>query len=144
MSLQKQPSRRLLKKRCSKNMQQIYSRPPMPKCDLTSKSHFDMGVLLWICCIFSEHLFHRTPMGGCFFVRHNLHLCLSFRSVFACTTKYNEAFVIHKRKKESWYPHVTIINHVTIYEKTPWKYWICFYSTSYLVNALLIVSYNFI
>ena len=29
-------------------------------------SHFGMGVLLWICCIFSEHLFFRTPLGGCF------------------------------------------------------------------------------
>ena len=27
-----------------------------------------MGVLLWICCIFSEHLFVRTPLEGCFFM----------------------------------------------------------------------------
>ena len=30
------------------------------------KSHFAMGVLLYICCIFSEHLFLRTPLEGCF------------------------------------------------------------------------------
>ena len=30
---QKQPSRSLLKKRCSENIQQIYGRTPMPKCD---------------------------------------------------------------------------------------------------------------
>ena len=30
------------------------------------KSHFDMGVFLYICCIFSEHLFLRTPLDGCF------------------------------------------------------------------------------
>ena len=30
------------------------------------KSHFGMGVLLEICCIFSEHLFLRTPLDGCF------------------------------------------------------------------------------
>ena len=30
------------------------------------KSHFGMGVLLKICCIFSEHLFFRTPLSGCF------------------------------------------------------------------------------
>ena len=30
------------------------------------KSHFGMGVLLQICCIFSEHLFIRTPLDGCF------------------------------------------------------------------------------
>ena len=33
MILQKQPSRGVLQKRCSENMQQIYRRPPMPKCD---------------------------------------------------------------------------------------------------------------
>ena len=31
--LQKQPSRGVLRKRCSENMQQIYRRTPMPKCD---------------------------------------------------------------------------------------------------------------
>ena len=30
---QKQPSRGVLSKRCSKNMQQIYRRIPMPMCD---------------------------------------------------------------------------------------------------------------
>ena len=30
----KQPSRRVLKKSCSENMQQIYRRTPMPKCDV--------------------------------------------------------------------------------------------------------------
>ena len=30
---QKQPSRGVLRKRCSQNMQQIYKRTPMPKCD---------------------------------------------------------------------------------------------------------------
>ena len=31
--VQKQPSRGVLKKRCSENMTQIYRRTPMPKCD---------------------------------------------------------------------------------------------------------------
>ena len=30
----KQPSRGVLRKKCSENMQQIYRRTPMPKCDL--------------------------------------------------------------------------------------------------------------
>ena len=30
---QKQPSRGVLRKRCSENMQHIYRRTPMPKCD---------------------------------------------------------------------------------------------------------------
>ena len=34
------------------------------------KSHFDMGVLQYISCIFSEHLVIRTPLGGCFCSTH--------------------------------------------------------------------------
>ena len=52
------------------------------------------------------------------------------RTVFACITKYNEAVVIRKRK--SWYPHVTIINDVTLYEKTYWKCWIWWYWMPYV------------
>ena len=40
-------SRDVLRKRCSENMQQIYSRTPMSKCEATLlKSHFVMSVLL--------------------------------------------------------------------------------------------------
>ena len=58
-SSQKQPSRGVLKKSCSKNIQQIYRRTPMPKCDFNK-------VGKQLCWIFSEHLFLRTPLGGCF------------------------------------------------------------------------------
>ena len=41
----------------------------MAKCDFHNaaflKSHFAMGVLLYICRIFSEHLFLKTPLGDC-------------------------------------------------------------------------------
>ena len=33
MNIQKQPSRGVPRERCSENMQQIYRRTPMPKCD---------------------------------------------------------------------------------------------------------------
>ena len=33
------------------------------------KSQLSMGVSLKICCIFSEHLFLRTPLGGCLWIR---------------------------------------------------------------------------
>ena len=33
LNLQKQPPRGVPRKRCSENMQQIYRRAPMPKCD---------------------------------------------------------------------------------------------------------------
>ena len=67
---QKQPFRSVLKKRCSENMQQIYRKVLMPKCDFK--------IALWhgfspvICCIFSEHLFLRTPLASCF--------CVSYKS----------------------------------------------------------------
>ena len=47
-NFQKQLLRGVPRKRCSENMQQIYKRTPMPKCD------------------FKEHLLLRTPLGGCF------------------------------------------------------------------------------
>ena len=43
----KQPSRGVLRKRCSEKMQQIYRRTPMPKCDFNKVTkHFGMVVLL--------------------------------------------------------------------------------------------------
>ena len=38
MNYQKQPPRDVLNKRCSENMQQIYRRTPMPKCDFNKVS----------------------------------------------------------------------------------------------------------
>ena len=35
MNIQKQPSRGVPRKRCSKTMQQIYRRTPMPKCNFS-------------------------------------------------------------------------------------------------------------
>ena len=60
--------------RCSENMLQSYRRTPMPKCDFKPKCHFNkletllksdfgMGVL-----IFSEYLFLRTRLAGCFWI----------------------------------------------------------------------------
>ena len=46
---QKQPPKGVSTKRCSENLQQIYRRPPMPKCNFNKvplQSHFGMGVLL--------------------------------------------------------------------------------------------------
>ena len=86
--LQKQPSRDVLRKRCSENMQQIYRSIPMPNCDFNKvakatflKSHSDIDVFLLICCIFSEHLFLRAPLKGCF--------CTS---IFSLTRPVNAAF----------------------------------------------------
>ena len=58
--VQKQLSVGVLRKRCSKNIQQIYRRTPVSKCDF-NKVAFGMGVLLYIYWISSEHLFTRIP-----------------------------------------------------------------------------------
>ena len=63
--LKKQPSRGVLKKRCSENMQQSYRRTPMPKCDFNKvaklQSNFNEITLRQGCS--SENLVHifRTP-----------------------------------------------------------------------------------
>ena len=43
---QNQPSRGVLRKSCSENMQEIYRRTPMPSKATLLKSHFGMVVLL--------------------------------------------------------------------------------------------------
>ena len=57
--IQKQPSRGVLWKKCSENMQEIYRKTPMPKCDFNK-------VAMKLCCIFSEHLFLRISLESCF------------------------------------------------------------------------------
>ena len=87
---QKQPSRGALRKMCCENMQAanlICRRTIMPKCNLLN-SHFDMGVLLQICCIFSEHLFLRTPLDAWFCCIPKL----PNKSFILCESKLN---VIH-------------------------------------------------
>ena len=52
LETQKQPSRGVLRKRCSENIQQIYKRTPMPKCDFNK----DAEQLYWnhtLACVFS-------------------------------------------------------------------------------------------
>ena len=60
---QKQPSRVVRIKRCSENMQQIYRRAPMPKCDFNkvAKQLYWNRTSLWV--FFPVNLLHifRTP-----------------------------------------------------------------------------------
>ena len=97
---QKQPLRGVLEKRCSKKMQQICRRKPIPKvqfqwsCKATLlKPHFGMGVLLWICCIFWEHLFLGTPLGGCFCIIQTL--ITYCQQILCCDTSFGLPGVEH-------------------------------------------------
>ena len=76
-SFQKHPSggKGFLIKSYSENMQQIYRRTPMPKCDFSkvAKQIYWNYTSAWvfsckICCIFSEHFFKRTPLDGYFWI----------------------------------------------------------------------------
>ena len=58
LPFQKQPSRGVLKKRCSENMQQIYRRTPMPKCDFNkvAKQLYWNRTSAWVfSCKFAEY-----------------------------------------------------------------------------------------
>ena len=63
----------------------VHKQPPRGVLDFATllRSHFVMGVLLQICCIFSEHLFVRIPLGGCFCV-FSIKCLLSMSSVSIC------------------------------------------------------------
>ena len=52
--MQEQPSRAVLEKKCSENMQQIYSRAPMPKCNFNK--------------IALQHLFLGAHLKDCFWL----------------------------------------------------------------------------
>ena len=72
--LQKQPPKGVSRKRCSENMQQIYRRTPMPKCDFNKVAkqlnwnHTWTWVFSSKCAsyLLTEHLFLRTPLDSCF------------------------------------------------------------------------------
>ena len=70
--IQKQPSRGDLSKRCSKNRSKFTRELPCQTAISIKllanllKSHFGMGVLPQICCMFSNHLFLRTPLEAVF------------------------------------------------------------------------------
>ena len=55
--------RKVVLKKCSKFRGE---HPCRSAISIMLKSHFGIGVLLYICCIFSEHHFFRTPLGSCF------------------------------------------------------------------------------
>ena len=63
------PPRGVPRKRCSENMQQIYRRTPMP-ISIKLERNFNEITLQHGCCPvnmqFSEHLFVRAPLVGCF------------------------------------------------------------------------------
>ena len=57
LGVQMQPPKGVLKKMCSENMQQIYRKTPMPKCDFTKVPKFSCKFAAYLQNTFSsEHL----------------------------------------------------------------------------------------
>ena len=86
----------------------------MRKCDFNKvalQSQFDMGILVWICCIFSEHLFLRIPLDGCF--------CLSEHIVSYIVSMIGRAKVIPKINTENTSLKLYVIRcSIKLYIKT--------------------------
>ena len=84
--LQKQSSIGVLRKRCSENLQLIYRRTPMPKCDFNFALCNLIEITPWHRCspVNLLHIFRtpflRTPLEGCFWcyytnsTKHNMLL----------------------------------------------------------------------
>ena len=72
-NVQKQPSRGVFKNRCSENMQKIYRRTPMPKCDSNkvAKQLYRNRTLAWVFSCKLAAYFQNTSvlkkaLDGCF------------------------------------------------------------------------------
>ena len=53
-NLQKQPPRGVPRKRCSENMQQIYRKPPVPKCDFNKRCVKSVQIRSFFWSVFSH------------------------------------------------------------------------------------------
>ena len=54
-TIQKQPSRGVLRKKCSENMQQIYRRTPMAKCDFDKAAYWNLTSAWVFSCKFAAY-----------------------------------------------------------------------------------------
>ena len=88
--LQKHPSRDVLKKSCSENMQQIYKRTPMPKCDfnkVTLQLYWNR-TSAWVFPVNLLHIFRtsfpKNTSGGVLLLLTHFILLVSQSDAFWC------------------------------------------------------------
>ena len=125
-AVEKQSSRGVLKKRCSENMQQIYKRTPMAKCDFdkVTKQLYWNYTSAWVfsctfSCIFSEHLFLGTHLDSCFwqlkikFIQRNHYTRLwtecfiwLYEVIVSLSARIIKRLYYDMRKEQTW----TIVN----------------------------------
>ena len=114
-SFQKQPSRGVLKKRCSENIQQIYRRRPMPKCDFNKVALqlYCNSALAWtwmLSCKFAayfQNTFSYEPMDDsfCSFKIRNTNV------IFNQTLKYKKMSLISKWNITKWKMYQMLITN---------------------------------
>ena len=79
---QKHSSRGVPRRICSENMQQVYRRTLISKCDFNKVELFGIGVPLKLYFIFSGYPIIRTPLEGCFCIRYEKLLRSSMNGLF--------------------------------------------------------------
>ena len=111
-TVQKQPSRGALRRRCSENMQQIYKRTSMSKCNFNKialRYGWSPVNLLHI----SEHLFLRTRLDGCFGLFHT-RFTLKFAQMSISSKSWCECWVKMLYNRSSFETFIRLIFSLVI------------------------------
>ena len=123
--MQKQPTRGVLRKRCSENMQQIYRRTTMPKCDFSKVS--------WLWPIILNLSF--MGISWCTVLEYGLctsteikKMCQSYKTISnSVFLSLIEFFFINT----SWLAHIKDGCPPTCWQVKPWRYFLFTYWTHY-------------
>ena len=100
-SIQKQPSRRVLRKRCSGNMQQIYRRTPMPKSDFNKV--LSIATVTFIILILEDYMKHSVIRFSWDQIKGLKRKVTAFKNVERMTkhsfyvSKMSQTFWLHSR-----------------------------------------------
>ena len=107
---QKQPSRGVLRKRCSEHMLQIYWRTPIPKCGIA----FFIGHLRWLLLFMNQkhpHRYLRAILSEKKFYSEEMIFFGVFSSVvviFFCLFYKIMEFVYHNLLRKSCWSHISV------------------------------------
>ena len=101
--LQKQPSGVVFRKRCSENMQQIYKRTPMSKCDfnkVAKQLHWDHTSVSVLSCKFAAYFWItfslKTPSESCFCICMSISISNVHKIQMLLICMITEIFARHK------------------------------------------------
>ena len=139
--IQKQPSRNVLRKRCSENMQQIYRRKPMPKCDFDkdAKQLYWNCTSTWVSPVNLLHIFRTTFLKNTsgwlllkifsFFLQH-------FSAKYHGMSLWSITTIFHKEKRKRFLPKdLVLLKFLPLYRSyisqyTQIIFWVLIYNAS--------------